>query len=377
MSAEVLTGLDVLQEEGFAPLKGLRLGLVSNHTAINRRREHLLDLLLAAGCEVSVIFSPEHGFQGKLDEPVASGVHEPTGIPVHSLYGSEQRPSPEMLEGLDALVYDIADIGVRFYTYTTTMSHCMAAAAEAGVQFWVLDRPNPIGGDIVEGPILDHPFWLLSAWHPLPLRHGLTSAELARWARAQYKLDLDLRVVECRNWRRDMWFHQTGLPWINPSPNMRNMRQAALYPAIGTLEACNLSVGRGTDTPFELFGAPYMDDVLLARELNAAQVDGMAFVPMQFVPASSIHAGQVCSGVYIGTEDVKQTEPVTAAVQIALVLQRLWPDEFRHEKLAHLLGSEAAVRAIGELRPAAEIVAAWQAELVAYRDDVRQIWLYG
>ncbi|MEI6502947.1 MAG: DUF1343 domain-containing protein, partial [Armatimonadota bacterium] len=219
------TGLDVLAGEAFAPLKGKRLGLIANHTAITRSREHILDLLLASGCTVSAIFSPEHGFQGKLDELVSSAVHEPTGIPIHSLFGTQQRPAPELLEGLDALVYDIADIGVRFYTYTTTMTHCMAAAAEAGVQFWVLDRPNPIRGDIVEGPVLDKPFALLSAWHPLPLRHGFTSGELALWARAEYHLDLDLQVAQCCDWRRDQWFHETGLPWINPSPNMRNVRQ--------------------------------------------------------------------------------------------------------------------------------------------------------
>lgn len=376
MNAEVLTGLDVMERQDFAPLQGLRLGLVSNHTAINRQRQHLLDLLLAAGCRVTTIFSPEHGFQGRLDEPVASGVHEATGIPIHSLYGNEQKPNPEMLQGLDALVYDIADIGVRFYTYTTTMSHCMAAAAEAGLQFWVLDRPNPIRGDVIEGPILDHPFWLLSAWHPLPLRHGLTSGELARWARAQYGLDVDLRVAECRNWRREMWFHQTGLPWINPSPNMRNVRQTALYPAIGTLEACSLSVGRGTDTPFELFGAPYIDDMLLARELNAAGIAGMAFVPIQFVPSSSIFAGEVCGGVYIVTQDMDCLEPVTAAVQMSLTLQRLWPSEFHHEKLAHLLGREAAVRGIGSLRPVAEIVAGWQPELARYRQSISEFLLY-
>lgn len=374
--SQVQTGLDVLEEQGFAPLQGLRLGLVSNHTAISRRREHLLDRLLAAGCDVRVLFSPEHGFLGKLDEPVASGVHEPTGLPIHSLYGNEARPAPEVLAELDALVYDIANIGVRFYTYTTTMTHCMAAAAEAGLPFFVLDRPNPIRGDVVEGPILDHPFWLLSAWHPLPLRHGLTSGELARWAREQYKLDLDLRVVQCRNWRREMWFHETGLPWINPSPNMRNMRQAALYPAIGTLEACHLSVGRGTDTPFELFGAPYVDDMLLAEELNRAGISGMAFVPIQFAPSSSIFAGEACGGVYVVTGDMDQVETVTAAVHIALVLQRLWPGEFGYEKLAHLLGSVAAVQGIGELRPAEEIVGAWQPELAQYREEIKRFWLY-
>lgn len=376
MSEQVLTGLDVLAADGFAELQGRRLGLVTNHTAISRRREHLLDLALQAGVHVAALLAPEHGFQGKLDEPVASGVHEATGLPIHSLYGAAQKPTPEMLEGLDGLVYDIADIGLRFYTYTTTMTHCLAAAAEAGMPMWVLDRPNPIRGDVAEGPVLDKPFDRLSAWHPLPLRHGLTSGELARWADAKYGLKADLRVVECRGWRRSMWFHHTGLPWINPSPNIRNLRQAVLYPAIGTLEACNLSVGRGTDMPFEVFGAPWADDLLLAEELNAAGLAGMAFVPMEFVPHEREFKGEVCRGVYVVGEDYDHMEPVTAAVQISLVLQKLWPEEFGATKLRHLLGSEAAVNQIIELRPADEIVAQWQEELRACQQETREYWLY-
>jgi len=370
------TGLDILEEQGFAPLQGLRLGLVCNHTAINRQRRHLLDLALEHGLKVGAILSPEHGFQGRLDEPVASGVHEPTGIPIHSLYGQQQKPTPEVLEGLDALIYDIADIGVRFYTYTTTMTHCMAAAADAGLPFFVLDRPNPIRGDIVEGPILDAPFSRLSAWHPLPLRHGLTSGELAAWANATYALHADLRVIQCRGWRRSMWFHETGLPWVNPSPNIRNPRQALLYVAIGTLEACNISVGRGTDTPFEVIGAPWMDDQAAAEALNAADIPELTLAPMRFTPYEREFVGQDCGGVFIMLGDWDRFEPVRAAVQIALTLQRLWPEEFGCEKMRHLLGSEAATQAVCELRPADEIVALWATELEAYRRTVRPFLLY-
>lgn len=376
MSTDCLTGLDVLEEQGFAPLQGRRLGLISNHTGISRRREHLLDLLLAAGADVRAIFSPEHGFFGKLDELVGSGVHEPTGIPIHSLYGNNQKPQAEQLEGLDALVYDIADVGLRFYTYTTTMTHCMAAAADAGVSFWVLDRPNPIRGDLVEGPVLDQPFTRLSSWHPIPLRHGLTSGELALWARRQYGHDLDLQVVQCHCWRRDRWFQETGLPWVNPSPNLRNMRQALLYPAIGTLEACNLSVGRGTDTPFELFGAPYMDDVRLAHELNVAGIQGMQFAPIEFTPDTREFVGEVCRGVYVVTTEWETLPTVAAAVRISLVLQRLYPEQFGYQKLAHLLGSVPAVEAIGQLRPAEEIVVAWEARAEEYVAGLEDILLY-
>lgn len=378
----VLTGLDVFAQQAFAPLQDLRVGLVCNHTAIDRRRHHLLDLALEAGVQVQAILSPEHGFQGKLDEPVSSGVHEATGLPIHSLYGQHQRPTPEMLADLDALVYDIADIGVRFYTYTTTMTHCLAAAAEAGLQFWLLDRPNPIRGDIAEGPVLDEPFSRLSAWHPLPLRHGLTSGELATWANATYELGADLHIVQCQGWRRDMWFHDTGLPWVNPSPNIRNPRQALLYVAIGTLEACNISVGRGTDTPFEVIGAPWMDD-LVAAEAVAAQfiapgaMDRAAtFTPITFTPYEREFVGQECRGVFIDLHDWNQFDPIMSTLHIALTLQRLWPEQFGAEKMRHLLGSEAGTQAIIDLQPADEIAALWHDSLQTCTSELREYWLY-
>jgi uncharacterized protein YbbC (DUF1343 family) len=371
-----LTGLDVLEEQNFAPLRGLRLGLVCNHTAIDRTRRHLLDLCLEHGLQVQAILSPEHGFQGRLDAPVESGVHWPSGVPIHSLYGEHQRPSAEMLAGLDAMVYDIADIGVRFYTYTTTMAHCLDAAAAVGMPYFVLDRPNPIRGDRVEGPVLDHPFWLLAAWHPLPLRHGLTSGELARWANEAYEWGADLRVIECRGWRRDQWFHETGLPWVNPSPNIRNPRQALLYVAIGTLEACNISVGRGTDEPFEVIGAPWMDDLIAAEALNAAGIGELTFVPFRFTPSEREFAGQECGGVFILLAEWERFEPVRAAVQIALTLQRLWPEEFGAERLRHLLGSEAATQAVVALQPADDIIGLWQDELQSKAAELRRHWLY-
>jgi len=387
--AGTLTGLDVLAADGFAPLQGLRLGLVCNHTAVDRQRRHLLDLALQHGLQVQAILSPEHGFAGKLDEHVSSGVHEPTGLPIHSLYGQHQRPTPEMLEGLDALVYDIADIGVRFYTYTTTMTHCLGAAAEAGLPFFLLDRPNPIRGDIVEGPILDDPRSRLSAWHALPLRHGFTSGELALWADAEYAYGADLRVVRCEGWRRDMWFHDTGLPWVNPSPNIRNPRQALLYVAIGTLEACHISVGRGTDTPFEVIGAPWMDDLQAAAALNEAvaarfialsETGAMnraaTFSPIAFTPYEREFVGEECRGVFIDLHDWEAFEPVRASLQIAEALQRLWPEEFGAARMRHLLGSAAATEAVVQLRPVEEIMAAWQDDLAAFQAGARRYWLY-
>lgn len=372
----VCTGLDVLAADGFAALQGLRVGLVCNHTAVDRQRRHLLDLALASGLNVCTLLSPEHGFQGKLDEPVASGVHEPTGLPIHSLYGQHQRPTPEMLTDLDALIYDIADIGTRFYTYTTTMTHCMAAAAEAGLQFWLLDRPNPIRGDIVEGPMLDEPQHHLSAWHALPLRHGFTSGELARWANATYGFWADLHIAQCTGWRRDMWFHEMGLPWVNPSPNIRNPRQALTYVAIGTLESCNICVGRGTDTPFEIIGAPWMDDLQAAEALNAAGIAGLEFSPVAFTPYEREFVGQECRGVCVDLQDWGAFEPVKAGLQIALTLHRLWPEEFGAAKMRWLLGSAAATEAVVQLRPVDEIVGLWRDELAAFGEQARAYWLY-
>ena len=376
MSTHTLTGLDTLAADGFAALQGLRLGLICNHTAVDRERRHLLDLALEHGLQVRAILSPEHGFQGKLDAPVASGVHEPTGLPIHSLYGERQRPTPEMLEGLDALIYDIADIGVRFYTYTTTMTHCMEAAAAAGLQFWVLDRPNPVRGDVIEGPILDTPRSRLSAWHALPLRHGFTSGELATWANATYGFGADLQVVRCTGWRRGMWFHETGLPWVNPSPNIRNPRQALLYVAIGTLEACHISVGRGTDTPFEVIGAPWMDDLQAAEALNEVGIAALSFTPLAFAPYEREFVGQECRGVFIALHDWEAFEPVIAALQIAVTLQGLWPEQFGAERMRHLLGHAAATQAVVERQPVEAIAALWQEGLAAFRAEAAQYRLY-
>jgi uncharacterized protein YbbC (DUF1343 family) len=372
----VLTGLDVLAADSFAPLQGLRLGLICNHTAVDRQRRHLLDLALEHGLQVRAILSPEHGFQGKLDAPVSSSVHEPTGLPIHSLYGQHQRPTPDMLDGLDALVYDIADIGVRFYTYTTTMTHCLAAAAEAGLRFAVLDRPNPIRGDVIAGPILDAPQSRLSAWHALPLRHGFTSGELAQWAMREYACEADLHIVPCEGWRREQWFHETGLPWVNPSPNIRNPRQALLYVAIGTLEACHLCVGRGTDTPFEIIAAPWLDDLQAAEALNAAGIAALSFTPIALTPYEREFVGEECRGVFVTLHDWEAFEPVRASLQIALTLQRLWPEQLGAERMRHLLGSAAATEGVVALRPVEEIVGLWQDELAAFQADAARFRLY-
>ncbi|MEM6854124.1 MAG: DUF1343 domain-containing protein, partial [Planctomycetota bacterium] len=272
--ASVLCGIDVLQRDGFEPLAGKKIAVATNHTGVTQNRERLIDLLIAApDVELVRIFSPEHGLFGKLDEKVGHSVDPVTQLPVFSLYGETRKPDAAMMEGLDAVVFDIQDIGVRYYTYISTMGLVMEAAAEHGVTVVVLDRPNPINGVDVQGPVTDPGKESFTAFGQIALRHGMTAGELARYFNTEHDIHCDLVVVPVEGWSRDMWFDQTGLWWINPSPNMRNLTQAALYPAIGLIESGKqVSVGRGTDQPFELFGAPWIDGRRLAAALNDADI---------------------------------------------------------------------------------------------------------
>jgi len=374
----VLTGLDRIAQEGAAELQGRRAGLITNHTAVTRNHRHAIDVLRETGVDLRVLFSPEHGLRGEIDEVIrdARAIDEATGLPVYSLYSTVQRPSEEMLEGLEALVFDIADVGVRFYTYTTTMAYCLEEAAKRGLAFFVLDRPNPINGVEVEGPTLDPPFRSLAAYHRIPVRHGLTAGELARFANAEYGIGGELTVIECRGWERSMWFDETELPWVNPSPNMRSLTQATLYPAVCPLEAANISVGRGTDQPFEFFGAPYVDGELLAAELNAIPIPHLRFVPIRFTPRAGRFAGESCGGGFVFTADRQQLRPVRAAVSIALTLTRLWPDGFDVTPSRHLFGSDVVIDGIRALRPAEEIVADWEAQEAEFRRQREPYLLY-
>src|SRR5690606_18035167 len=297
--AVVMTGIDILVRDGFAPLAGQRVALISNHTGRDRNGRSTARLLHEAeNVELARIFSPEHGYEGNLDtELVADGVDRGTGVPVLSLYGEVRRPTGDMLEGIDAIVFDIQDIGARFYTYISTMGHAMQAAADHGIRFFVLDRPNPINGVDVAGPVLDDGKQSFVGFHRIAVRHGMTVGELARLFKAELGIDVDLQVIAMEDWRRGDFFDATALPWVNPSPNIRNLTAAILYPGIGLLETTNLSVGRGTETPFEIIGAPWLDGTALAARLNGAALPGVAFEPVEFVPDSSMFQGETCRGV--------------------------------------------------------------------------------
>ena len=364
----VLTGIDVLRAEQFARLKGRRVGLVTNHTGRARDGATTIDLLhTAPGVTLVALFSPEHGIRGILDEKVPSSVDEKTGVTIHSLYGETRRPTAEMLAGLDTLVVDLQDIGARIYTYISTMAYVMEAAAPRGIKVVVLDRPNPINGWQIEGPMLDKDATSFIGYYPMPMRHGLTLGELARLLNAENKIGADLDVVAMSGWRRDMWLDATGLPWVNPSPNMRNLIQATLYPGIGAIEGTNISVGRGTDTPFEQIGAPWIDGTRLAAELNAAKLPGIRFYPVAFTPASSKHAGQACGGVFMVVTNRDALRPVRVGVEIAATLLRLYGDRFEFGTSDKLLGSREVLEQLRRGAASDTIAAAWAAGEATWR----------
>lgn len=359
-SGEVLTGIDVLRAEGFARLKGKRVGLVTNHTGRAKDGTPTIDLIhKAPDVTLVALFSPEHGIRGILDESVPSSTDERTGLPIHSLYGDTRRPTDAMLEGIDTMVVDLQDIGTRFYTYHATMAYVMEEAARRKIAVVVLDRPNPINGWQIEGPALDEEYLGFIGYYPMPTRHGMTLGELAQLFNAEKQIGADLTVVAVQGWTRDQWFDQTGLPWVNPSPNMRNLIQATLYPGVGSVEYANLSVGRGTETPFEQIGAPWIDGVRLAAELNARKLPGVSFYPVRFTPASSKYKDEECGGVFMLVTDRQALRPARLGLEIISVLARLYPDQLDLGRTDRLVGSKAAlVRARAGDAPEA-ITSAW------------------
>lgn len=359
---EVLPGIDVLERDGFRQLAGAHVALITNHTGLSRDGRSTIRLLHEApNVDLVRIFSPEHGIEGKLDIPlVDDGTDGETGIPVISLYGETRRPTTAMLAGVDTIVFDIQDIGTRFYTYISTMGGAMIAASEHNVRFVVLDRPNPINGIDVAGPVLDDGLQSFVGFHAIPIRHGMTVGELAKLFESELALDLDLRVVRVGGWRRDEFFDDTGLTWINPSPNMRSLRAALLYPGIGLLETTNLSVGRGTDTPFELLGAPWLEGESLAASLNALRLEGVSFTAAQFTPDVSTFANERCEGVRITITDRARLEPLTIGLSIARQLLLDYPEVWQTERYIRLLGNAATLAALLDGKSVDEIKAAYQ-----------------
>ena len=374
----VLTGIDVLKRDRFAQLKGRKVGLITNHTGLSREGESTAALLAEAdGVELVALFSPEHGFEGKLDESGIGDSRDPaTGLKVYSLYGETRKPTAAMLADLDTLVFDIQDIGARFYTYPSTMARAMEAAAEQGKRFVVLDRPNPINGLDVEGPVLDAGRESFVGFHTIAVRHGMTIGELATMYRAERKLDLDLEVLRMEGWRRSDYFDATALTWVNPSPNMRSLTQATLYPGIGLLETTNLSVGRGTDTPFEIFGAPWLDGVKIATALNQQRLPGVRFVPVRFTPDSSKFKDEQCSGVNVIIVNREAFRPVETGLSIAVQLRKDHPDDWETKSFDRLLIDKAVYDAVVSGKPVDGMQHVYESELADFKQRRLQHLLY-
>jgi uncharacterized protein YbbC (DUF1343 family) len=373
----VMAGVDVLAARRFAPLSGKRVGLITNHTGLDAAGRRTIDFLAQApGVKLRAIFSPEHGLSGKVDAKVASGKDASTRLPVYSLYGEIRRPTADMLKDLDALVFDVQDAGVRFYTYMTTMGYGMEAAAQKGIEFVVLDRPNPIRADRVEGPVADKDVKSFTAYFPLPVRHGMTLGELARMFNAENKMGVKLSVIPMEGYRREMWFDETGIAWVNPSPNLRSLTQAIFYPGVALAEASNVSVGRGTPTPFEVLGAPWIRSEELTNYLRARQIPGVEFAPVAFTPDSNRFTGQPCGGVRMILKNRDYLDAVRLGVEILCALHRLYPGQFETDKAVHLLGSRAAVQAIKEGQDPEAIAASWQPQLDEFRSRRKPYLLY-
>jgi uncharacterized protein YbbC (DUF1343 family)/CubicO group peptidase (beta-lactamase class C family) len=376
-STKVLTGIDVLARDNFKQLAGLRIGLVTNHTGRDREGRQIIDVLNnAPNVKLVSLFSPEHGIRGVADEKVADSKDDATGLPIYSLYGETRRPKPEQLRGLDAVVFDIQDIGARFYTYISTLGYLMEEAARNRLPVFVLDRPNPIGGIDVEGPIADGDKLSFTAYHTLPVRHGMTVGELAQLFNQQRNIGCDLRIIKMDGWRRSMWFDETNLTWINPSPNMRSLTEATLYPGIGLLETTNVSVGRGTDTPFEIVGAPWIQGEKLADELNQRRIPGVRFVPLRFTPKSSVFKDEQCGGINIIITDRVAFRPLLTGVEIACALRRLYPADWKIDSYLRLLVNANTLDRIKRGEAPREIVNSWNAQLEEFRRIRMTVLLY-
>ncbi|MHC5063939.1 MAG: exo-beta-N-acetylmuramidase NamZ family protein [Planctomycetota bacterium] len=375
--ASFMTGLEAIQAEDFAVLAGSRVGLVTNHTGLDRNGRSIVDIFHRSDkVELKSIFSPEHGFAGSLDQAEIADDEHDSGIAIYSLQGARRKPGKAELQGIDTLVFDIQDIGCRFYTYITTMLRCMEAASEHDLRMVILDRPNPIGGIMVTGPVLDAELESTVGCHPLPVRHGMTVGELARMMAAERKLDIRLQVVPMQGWTRDMLYDQTPLPWIDPSPNMRSLEAALLYPGVGLLEFTNLSVGRGTATPFEVLGAPWLDSEALAARIRSARLPGVSVEAIRFTPDASKYAGEECAGLRFRIADPRQVQSLALGMELATGIRDLHPDEWQAEPYQKLLCDRSSFAALVNGASSADLQAGWQAELAEFMTRRARYLLY-
>ncbi len=377
----VQLGIDILEAEGFASLKGKQVGLITNQTGVDSKGRSTADLLnQAPGVKLIALFSPEHGIRGKAEHGhlIGDTIDPKTHLPVYSLYGSVQKPTLPMLNAIDVLVFDMQDVGARFYTYLTTMGMALEAAAKRGIGFMVLDRPNPVGGDVVEGQVLDPRIRHFTAYFGVPVRHGFTAGEMAQWYNTSEHLNAKLTVIPLAGWKRDMRWNDTGLPFTPPSPNIRLPRAALLYSGIGMFEATNVSVGRGTDSPFERVGAPWMNGVLMSQRLNALGLPGVRFFQTLFLPTKDLYEGRLCSGVRLVVVDAKAIRPIDIFVHVACLLRELSPNDFepRWEEVARVTGSNDFEKMFKMGRSAIEILDLFHKSAEKFAKDRQPHLLY-
>ncbi len=396
-SVTVRTGLDVVVAGGFSEFQGKRVGLITNQTGVDRERRHIADLFHeAAGVQLVALFGPEHGIRGDTEAggKIATGVDAKTGVPVFSLYGEIRKPTPEMLKNIDALIFDVQDVGARFYTYISTMSLAMEAAAESNIPFYVLDRPNPIG-DLVEGPVLDPALRSFVGMHPIALRHGMTVGELAQmfndegWLQtgpveSPQIVKADLHIIKMEGWRREMLFDETGLPWISPSPNMTSPATALVYPGTCLLEATNFSEGRGTNLPFEKIGAPWLEANKLIDKLRG-RVSGVDLRPIDFIPMdipgkarNPKFSGTGCRGIQIDVTQPHSFQAAAFGIHLLVALQELYPKKLviKENSLARLSGQSWMAKMILAGKPATAILERSEKELQAFRELRQKYLLY-
>jgi len=366
--AEVMTGIDVLEHENFAPLQGKRIALLTNQAARDAAARRTIDVLAKApGVHLMALFSPEHGLGADREGRIQSSTEAVTGLPVYSLYGKDSHPTSATLSQFDGLVIDLQDVGARFYTYATTMAYAMEASARAGIPVFVLDRPDPITANAVAGPMLDMQRRSFTGYFSTPVQHGMTLGELAKMFNAEASIGAKLSVIAMHAYRRSMWFDQTGLSWVAPSPNLRSLEEVTLYPGVALVEGANVSVGRGTSSPFELLGAPWIDGKALARALSERHLSGVRVESIDFTPADDRYAGVLCHGVRFSVTDRNAFRAPELGVELAAALFRLYPTQFRLRDTLGMIGSSQTLEAIAQGKDPRKIASGWQDELEGFK----------
>ncbi len=382
-NGSVQTGIDVLERNNFDPVRGVsgkkKIGLLTNQTGLDSQGRRTIDVLAHAdGISLDAIFSPEHGVTGTLDTTDVGNMKDAaTGIPVYSVYGATdaaRRPSPDVLKQFDAIVVDIQDAGVRFYTYETTLGYFLEGAAKAGVEVFVLDRPDPVTGSFVQGPMPDPGRESFVSYGAVPVRHGMTMGELAKMYNSERNINAKLTIIPIEGWMRGDWFDSTALGWVNPSPNLRSLTEATLYPGVALVEGTNVSVGRGTETPFELLGAPWIHGRELAQYLNAREISGVRFVPVSFTPNASNYAGQKCEGVNIVVVERNAFDAPELGIELASALHKLYPEQFHMERMIELLLNQRVYDALTQGVDPRRIAEDWREPLERFQ-EIRQKYL--